>query len=99
FVAKTSNARRSRGVRQCRARMYERKTFATQHTEIDLRQRNPVDGVAINVDKARFALDHFSLACQFVERYAPVFFRGNHRRHLIKIAPEFLERYANFGLR
>ena len=51
------------------------KTFAAQHAEIDFRQPNPVDCVAINMNEPRLALDHFSLARQFVERHAAMFFR------------------------
>src|SRR4029077_3710753 len=72
------------------------KTLAAQDTEIDFRRRDSVDRVAINVDEARFALNHLSLAGQFVERHAAMFFGRNHRWHLIKIAAEFFKRGADF---
>ncbi len=74
------------------------KTFAAHHAEIDLWQADPVNGVAINVDKAGLALHHFSLPRQFVERHAGVFLGRDHRRDLIKIAAKFLKRRANCGL-
>ena len=58
-------------------------------------QSDPIDGVAINVHEPRLAFDRFSLARQFVERNAALFDGGDHRRHLIKIAAEFLKRGAN----
>jgi len=71
------------------------KTFATQDAKIDLGQPDSIDRVAIDMHKARLALDHFSLTRQFVQRDAAVLFRGDHRRHLIKIAPKFFECGAN----
>src|SRR5204863_2721037 len=70
--------------------------FAAKHTEIDFRQGDSSHRIAVNVDEARLAFDHFSLAREFVERNTAVFFRGNHWRYLIKIAPEFFERSADF---
>ena len=68
------------------------KSLATNNTEIDLRRSDPIDRITINVDQARLALDHFSLARQLVERNAAMFFGRNHWRHLVKIAAKFLER-------
>src|SRR5437667_9107889 len=71
------------------------KTLAAYDREIDVRQGNPVNGIAINVHKPRLALDRFPLARQLVKRNSSMFDRGNHRRHLIKIAAKFFESSAN----
>src|ERR1700730_6986738 len=67
------------------------KAFAAKHTEIDLGPGNSIDIVTRDMHQARFALDHFSLACQFIERYAAVFFRGNHWWQLIEITAKFFK--------
>ena len=71
------------------------KAFAAQDGEIDFGRCDAVDRVAIDVDEARLALDHFSLARQFVERHAALLDRRNHWRHLVEIAAEFFERRAD----
>src|SRR5438477_9990173 len=68
--------------------------FAAQDAEIDFRQHDPIDCVAIDVHQSRLSLDYFALARQLVERYATVFFRRNHWRQLIKIASELFKRGA-----
>src|SRR4030095_7388022 len=72
-------------------------TFAAQDAEIDLGRRNSIDRVAIDMHKARFPFDHFSLARQLVQWHAAMLFGGNHRRHLIKIAPEFFKYSTNLA--
>ena len=74
------------------------KAFAADHAEIDFRRSDPIDRVAIDVHQARFALDHFSLARQFVERHAALFDRRNHRRHLVKIAANISQTRRERGL-
>src|SRR3954467_7696095 len=71
------------------------KAFAAQHAEIDFGQCDPVDRIAIDVDKAWLALHYFSFARQLVQRHATVFFCGNHGRQLVEIASELFERDAN----
>ena len=71
------------------------KPFAAHDAEVDFGQGDPIDCVAIDVHQARLALDHFSLARELVKRHASVFFRGDHWRQLIKIAPELFKRSAN----
>src|SRR6266576_3403100 len=67
------------------------KTFAAEHAEIDLRKGNSVDRITIHVHKPRLAFDGFPLSRQLVERHAAMFYGGNHRRHLVEVAPEFVE--------
>ena len=67
------------------------KALAAEHGEIDLRRRDPIDPVTIDVHEARLALDHLALARQLVERHAALFDRRNHRRHLVEIAAEFFK--------
>lgn len=71
------------------------KTFAAHDAKIDFGKADPVDRVAINVDQAWLALDHFSLARELVQRHAAMLFCGNHWRHLIEIAPELFKRGAD----
>ena len=71
------------------------KTFAAHDAKIDFGKCDPVDRVAINVDQAWLALDHFSLARELVQRHAAMLFCGNHWRHLIEIAPELFKCGAN----
>src|SRR5207249_11852603 len=71
------------------------KPLAAQHAEVDFRQGDPVNAVAIDMHQPRLALDHFSLARKLVKRNATMFFRGYHRRQLIEIAAELLECSAN----
>src|SRR5438067_12736110 len=68
------------------------KSFATQHAEIDFGQFDPVDCVAIYMDKAWLALHDFSLTRQLIQRHAAVLLRRNHGRQLAEIAAEFFER-------
>src|SRR6266404_6171701 len=74
------------------------KTFATEKTKIDFRERNSLNAVAIHVDEAWLTLNDATLPCQFVKRNACVLFRRDHRGQLIKVAPEFFERCADGGL-
>src|SRR6267378_610659 len=71
------------------------KALAAQNTKIDLRKEYSVNCVAIDMHQARLPLDHFSLACQFVQRDSTMLFRRNHRRYLVKIAPELFKCSAN----
>ena len=68
------------------------KPLATDDAKIDFRQADRLDFVRVNMDEPRFALDHFSLAGQLVERDAVLLDRAHHRRHLVKIAVELRER-------
>src|ERR1700722_10531102 len=47
--------------------------------------------MSVNVDKTRFAIDHFALASEFVKRHAISLNGGDHRRHLIEIAMKLFE--------
>ena len=69
--------------------------FATKNAEVDIGQCDAINAVAVDMNKARLALDDFSLPRKFVERDAAMLFRRDHRRHLVKIAPEFFEGRAN----
>jgi len=71
------------------------KTFAAKDAEIDFRQRDSIDTVTINMNEARLAVDHFSLARQFIEGHTAMFFGRDHWRRLIKIAAEFFKGGAN----
>src|SRR4029079_10124738 len=74
------------------------KSFAAQDRKIDFRRGNTIDAVAVDVNEARLALDHLSLSRQFVERNAALLDGRNHRWHLIKIAPVFVESRADIFL-
>ena len=74
------------------------KTFAAKDAEIDLRRRDSIQTVTIDMNEARLALDHFSLARQFVERHAAMLFCRDHWRHLIEIAAKFFKGVANLNL-
>src|ERR1700726_3173754 len=74
------------------------KSLAAQNTEVDVRNGDVIDRVAINVNKSRFAFDDLSLSREFVERHAYVFFRRNHWRGLIKIAAKFVKCSANIPI-
>jgi hypothetical protein len=74
------------------------KTFAAKDAEIDFRRRNSIYAVTIDMNEARLALNHFSLARKFVERYAAMFFCRDHRRHLMEIAAKFFKGGANLIL-
>ena len=74
------------------------KTFAAKTREIDFRRGDAIDGVAIDMHESRLALDHFSLSRQFIKRNTALFDRRNHRRHLVEIAPVFLESRADIFL-
>ena len=71
-------------------------TFAAENAEVDVWQRDFVDAVAIDVNKTRFAFDHFSLAGQLIKGHAAVFLGRYHRRHLIEVALEFLKSSVDF---
>ena len=75
------------------------KSLAARDTEIDVRRRDTLNRVAVNVNQAWFALHYFAFARQFVERDTALLDRGNHRRHLVKIAAKFFERRAYALLR
>src|SRR6267378_4295526 len=70
-------------------------TLAAHDCEINVRQGNAINGVAVNMHQPWLALDRFSLAREFVKRNPSVFDGGNHRRHLVKIAAKFFEGSAN----
>jgi len=74
------------------------KTFAAKDAEIDLRQRDSIYTVTIDMNEARLALDHFSLARQFVERHSAMLFCRDHWRHLIEIAAKFFKGGPNLNL-
>src|SRR5207237_1854663 len=50
------------------------KTFAAKEAEIDFWQRDSIHIVTINMNKARLALDPFSLARYLLDRHAPCSF-------------------------
>src|SRR5947208_16255713 len=70
-------------------------TLTAQNTKIDLGKNYSINCVAIDMHQARFPFDHFPLTCQFVQRNSTMFFRRDHRRYLVKIAPELFKRSAN----
>src|SRR3989440_105875 len=71
------------------------KPLAAQHAEVDFRQGDPVNAVAIDVHQPRLALDRFPLARELVKRNAAMLFRRDHRWQLIKIAAELFKYGAN----
>src|SRR4030095_2182331 len=74
------------------------KTFAAKNAEIDLRQRDSIHSVTIDMNEARLAVDHFSLARQFVERHTAMLFCRDHWRHLMEIATKLFKRVANLNI-
>jgi hypothetical protein len=74
------------------------KTFAAKDAEINLRRRDSIQTVTIDMNEARLALDHFSLARQFIERHTAMLFCRDHWRQLIEIAAKFFKGVANLNL-
>src|SRR4051794_27837681 len=74
------------------------KALAAHHTEVNFRRIDPCHGVSINVHQARLAFDGFTLSRELVKRDAALFYGGNHWRHLIKVAREFLKSRTNDGV-